>query len=50
MRESEFKVTVIKYLSDGTPVVVYEAIEPAEIYTVPNGFDDNGNLVHYYIS
>ena len=50
MRESEFKVSVIKYLSNGIPVVIYEAVEPTETYTIPNGFDDNGNPVHYYVS
>ena len=34
-RVSEFKIVVIKYLGN-TPVVVYEATTPAEIYTIPN--------------
>lgn len=36
LRVSELKITVIKYLGNDTPVVVYEATEPAEIYTIPN--------------
>ena len=36
IRISEFRVNVIKYLDGSTPVVNYEAIEPAELYTIPN--------------
>ena len=35
LRISEFSTRVIKYIGN-TPIVVYEAKEPAEIYTIPN--------------
>lgn len=35
LRVSVFQVTVVKWLGN-TPVVVYEAKEPAEIYILPS--------------
>jgi len=37
IRQSEFRIKVIGY-SGNLPIVVYEVTEPAEVYTLPNGY------------